>query len=173
MLTLASKLKRDDAGKAGRASGAPESSNRVSIRDRLLTKGTAVKEIPIYFLALLMHYTGPFVHVLTCAICTTVTPKWWFILLFRLLPSFMILLKSQPLVLSWYTITLSGIFGRKFISFPCPEDLFASTRPFVCMSHRSTVTIRTSQVQLQSVLQSFGLHFKCILHQRHKCGWMF
>lgn len=41
MLTLASKLKRDDAGKTGRATGAPESTHRVSIRDRLLTKGTA------------------------------------------------------------------------------------------------------------------------------------
>lgn len=41
MLTLASKLKRDDAGKPGRATGAPESTHRVSIRDRLLTKGTA------------------------------------------------------------------------------------------------------------------------------------
>lgn len=40
MLTLASKLKRDDAGKTGRASGPPESTHRVSIRDRLLTKGT-------------------------------------------------------------------------------------------------------------------------------------
>uniref|UniRef100_A0A3B5K9S0 E2 NEDD8-conjugating enzyme n=1 Tax=Takifugu rubripes TaxID=31033 RepID=A0A3B5K9S0_TAKRU len=42
MLTLASKLKRDDAGKTGRAPGAPESTHRISIRDRLLTKGTAV-----------------------------------------------------------------------------------------------------------------------------------
>lgn len=42
MLTLASKLKREDAGKTGRATGAPESTHRVSIRDRLLTKGTAL-----------------------------------------------------------------------------------------------------------------------------------
>lgn len=40
MLTLASKLKRDDGGKTGRASGASDSTHRVSIRDRLLTKGT-------------------------------------------------------------------------------------------------------------------------------------
>lgn len=39
MLTLASKLKREDGGKTGRASGAPDSTHRVSIRDRLLTKG--------------------------------------------------------------------------------------------------------------------------------------
>ena len=42
MLTLASKLKRDDGGKTGRASGASDSTHRVSIRDRLLTKGTWV-----------------------------------------------------------------------------------------------------------------------------------
>lgn len=42
MLTLASKLKREDGGKTGRASGAPDSTHRVSIRDRLLTKGTWV-----------------------------------------------------------------------------------------------------------------------------------
>lgn len=40
MLTLASKLKRDDGGKTGRATGASDSTHRVSIRDRLLTKGT-------------------------------------------------------------------------------------------------------------------------------------
>lgn len=40
MLTLASKLKKDDGGKTGRASGASDSAHRVSIRDRLLTKGT-------------------------------------------------------------------------------------------------------------------------------------
>lgn len=40
MLTLASKLKREDGGKTGRASGASDSTHRVSIRDRLLTKGT-------------------------------------------------------------------------------------------------------------------------------------
>uniref|UniRef100_A0A3B5M768 E2 NEDD8-conjugating enzyme n=1 Tax=Xiphophorus couchianus TaxID=32473 RepID=A0A3B5M768_9TELE len=39
MLTLASKLKKDDGGKTGRASGASDSTHRVSIRDRLLTKG--------------------------------------------------------------------------------------------------------------------------------------
>ncbi|KAJ4932844.1 hypothetical protein JOQ06_029684 [Pogonophryne albipinna] len=38
MLTLASKLKREDGGKTGRASGASDSTHRVSIRDRLLTK---------------------------------------------------------------------------------------------------------------------------------------
>uniref|UniRef100_A0AAQ6AMJ3 E2 NEDD8-conjugating enzyme n=1 Tax=Amphiprion ocellaris TaxID=80972 RepID=A0AAQ6AMJ3_AMPOC len=42
MLTLASKLKKDDGGKTGRASGASDSTHRVSIRDRLLTKGTWV-----------------------------------------------------------------------------------------------------------------------------------
>lgn len=42
MLTLASKLKRDDGGKTGRASGASDSTHRVSIRDRLLTKGRSI-----------------------------------------------------------------------------------------------------------------------------------
>lgn len=42
MLTLASKLKKEDGGKTGRASGASDSTHRVSIRDRLLTKGTRV-----------------------------------------------------------------------------------------------------------------------------------
>uniref|UniRef100_A0A3Q3VZC6 E2 NEDD8-conjugating enzyme n=1 Tax=Mola mola TaxID=94237 RepID=A0A3Q3VZC6_MOLML len=42
MLTLASKLKRDDGGKTGRVSGASDTTHRVSIRDRLLTKGTLV-----------------------------------------------------------------------------------------------------------------------------------
>ncbi|XP_041858251.1 NEDD8-conjugating enzyme UBE2F isoform X2 [Melanotaenia boesemani] len=41
MLTLASKLKKDDGGKTGRASGASDSTHRVSIRDRLLTKEVA------------------------------------------------------------------------------------------------------------------------------------
>jgi hypothetical protein len=41
MLTLASKLKRDEGVKTGRAPGGPsDSSHRVSIRDRLLIKGT-------------------------------------------------------------------------------------------------------------------------------------
>uniref|UniRef100_A0A3Q2NYA8 E2 NEDD8-conjugating enzyme n=1 Tax=Fundulus heteroclitus TaxID=8078 RepID=A0A3Q2NYA8_FUNHE len=40
MLTLASKLKKEDGGKTGRASGASDSTHRVSIRDRLLTKGS-------------------------------------------------------------------------------------------------------------------------------------
>uniref|UniRef100_A0A3Q3JNE0 E2 NEDD8-conjugating enzyme n=1 Tax=Monopterus albus TaxID=43700 RepID=A0A3Q3JNE0_MONAL len=44
MLTLASKLKRDDAGKTARASGASDSTHRVSIRDRLLTKEVAELE---------------------------------------------------------------------------------------------------------------------------------
>uniref|UniRef100_A0A3Q1F9X3 E2 NEDD8-conjugating enzyme n=1 Tax=Acanthochromis polyacanthus TaxID=80966 RepID=A0A3Q1F9X3_9TELE len=44
MLTLASKLKKDDGGKTGRASGASDSSHRVSIRDRLLTKEVAELE---------------------------------------------------------------------------------------------------------------------------------
>uniref|UniRef100_A0A3B4U6P2 E2 NEDD8-conjugating enzyme n=1 Tax=Seriola dumerili TaxID=41447 RepID=A0A3B4U6P2_SERDU len=44
MLTLASKLKRDDGGKTGRASGASDSTHRVSIRDRLLTKEVAELE---------------------------------------------------------------------------------------------------------------------------------
>ncbi|KAI9536015.1 hypothetical protein NQZ68_038422, partial [Dissostichus eleginoides] len=44
MLTLASKLKRDDGGKTGRASGASDSTHRVSIRDRLLTKGTGTEK---------------------------------------------------------------------------------------------------------------------------------
>ncbi|XP_071328654.1 NEDD8-conjugating enzyme UBE2F isoform X2 [Trachinotus anak] len=44
MLTLASKLKRDDGGKTGRASGTPDSTHRVSIRDRLLTKEVAELE---------------------------------------------------------------------------------------------------------------------------------
>uniref|UniRef100_A0A8C4F8I6 E2 NEDD8-conjugating enzyme n=1 Tax=Dicentrarchus labrax TaxID=13489 RepID=A0A8C4F8I6_DICLA len=44
MLTLASKLKRDDGGKTGRASGASDSAHRVSIRDRLLTKEVAELE---------------------------------------------------------------------------------------------------------------------------------
>ncbi|KAA8593195.1 hypothetical protein FQN60_009311, partial [Etheostoma spectabile] len=44
MLTLASKLKRDDGGKAGRASGASDSAHRISIRDRLLTKEVAELE---------------------------------------------------------------------------------------------------------------------------------
>lgn len=43
MLTLASKLKRDDGGKTGRVPGTSDSTHRVSIRDRLLTKGTRVK----------------------------------------------------------------------------------------------------------------------------------
>lgn len=42
MLTLASKLKKEDGGKTGRASGASDSTHRISIRDRLLTKGTWV-----------------------------------------------------------------------------------------------------------------------------------
>lgn len=42
MLTLASKLKRDDGGKTGRVSGASDTTHRVSIRDRLLTKGILV-----------------------------------------------------------------------------------------------------------------------------------
>nr|XP_019945388.1 PREDICTED: NEDD8-conjugating enzyme UBE2F-like [Paralichthys olivaceus]XP_019945389.1 PREDICTED: NEDD8-conjugating enzyme UBE2F-like [Paralichthys olivaceus]XP_019945390.1 PREDICTED: NEDD8-conjugating enzyme UBE2F-like [Paralichthys olivaceus] len=44
MLTLASKLKREDGGKTGRASGASDSTHRVSIRDRLLTKEVAELE---------------------------------------------------------------------------------------------------------------------------------
>ncbi|XP_031733763.1 NEDD8-conjugating enzyme UBE2F isoform X4 [Anarrhichthys ocellatus] len=44
MLTLASKLKRDDGGKTSRASGASDSAHRVSIRDRLLTKEVAELE---------------------------------------------------------------------------------------------------------------------------------
>ncbi|KAG7235128.1 hypothetical protein INR49_025233 [Caranx melampygus] len=43
MLTLASKLKREDGGKTGRASGASDSTHRVSIRDRLLTKGSSYR----------------------------------------------------------------------------------------------------------------------------------
>lgn len=40
MLTLASKLKRDDGLKGSRASAtAPDSTRRVSVRDRLLVKG--------------------------------------------------------------------------------------------------------------------------------------
>uniref|UniRef100_A0A3Q3B6J2 E2 NEDD8-conjugating enzyme n=1 Tax=Kryptolebias marmoratus TaxID=37003 RepID=A0A3Q3B6J2_KRYMA len=46
MLTLASKLKKDDGGKTGRASGASDSTHRVSIRDRLLTKGTCKASFP-------------------------------------------------------------------------------------------------------------------------------
>nr|XP_061799606.1 NEDD8-conjugating enzyme UBE2F isoform X3 [Nerophis lumbriciformis] len=38
MLTLASKLKRNDGGQTGRAGGASDATHRVSIRDRLLTK---------------------------------------------------------------------------------------------------------------------------------------
>uniref|UniRef100_A0A3Q0S4P5 E2 NEDD8-conjugating enzyme n=1 Tax=Amphilophus citrinellus TaxID=61819 RepID=A0A3Q0S4P5_AMPCI len=45
MLTLASKLKKEDGGKTGRASGASDSTHRVSIRDRLLTKGTWVSAL--------------------------------------------------------------------------------------------------------------------------------
>uniref|UniRef100_A0A8C7YM70 E2 NEDD8-conjugating enzyme n=1 Tax=Oryzias sinensis TaxID=183150 RepID=A0A8C7YM70_9TELE len=41
MLTLARKLKKDDAGKAGRSSATSDSAHRVSIRDRLLTKEVA------------------------------------------------------------------------------------------------------------------------------------
>ncbi|XP_067372172.1 NEDD8-conjugating enzyme UBE2F isoform X1 [Channa argus] len=44
MLTLAGKLRRDDGGKTGRASGASDSTHRVSIRDRLLTKEVAELE---------------------------------------------------------------------------------------------------------------------------------
>ncbi|XP_056145201.1 NEDD8-conjugating enzyme UBE2F isoform X2 [Lampris incognitus] len=44
MLTLASKLKRDDGGKTGRTSGASDSAHRVSVRDRLLTKEVAELE---------------------------------------------------------------------------------------------------------------------------------
>lgn len=44
MLTLASKLKKEDGGKPGRASGASDSTHRVSIRDRLLTKEVAELE---------------------------------------------------------------------------------------------------------------------------------
>uniref|UniRef100_A0A8C6LML8 E2 NEDD8-conjugating enzyme n=1 Tax=Nothobranchius furzeri TaxID=105023 RepID=A0A8C6LML8_NOTFU len=44
MLTLASKLKKEDGGKASRASGASDSTHRVSIRDRLLTKEVAELE---------------------------------------------------------------------------------------------------------------------------------
>ncbi|XP_030614515.1 NEDD8-conjugating enzyme UBE2F isoform X1 [Archocentrus centrarchus] len=44
MLTLASKLKKEDGGKTGRASGASDSTHRVSIRDRLLTKEVAELE---------------------------------------------------------------------------------------------------------------------------------
>uniref|UniRef100_A0A8C3AB66 E2 NEDD8-conjugating enzyme n=1 Tax=Cyclopterus lumpus TaxID=8103 RepID=A0A8C3AB66_CYCLU len=44
MLTLASKLKRDDGGKTVRASGASDSTHRISIRDRLLTKEVAELE---------------------------------------------------------------------------------------------------------------------------------
>ncbi|XP_041118432.1 NEDD8-conjugating enzyme UBE2F-like isoform X3 [Polyodon spathula] len=44
MLTLASKLKRDDAVKSGRSNSATaDSTRRVSIRDRLLVKGSAQK----------------------------------------------------------------------------------------------------------------------------------
>ncbi|KAM9364356.1 NEDD8-conjugating enzyme UBE2F [Pholidichthys leucotaenia] len=45
MLTLARKLKKDDGGKTSRASGAPDSTHRVSIRDRLLTKEVAELEV--------------------------------------------------------------------------------------------------------------------------------
>uniref|UniRef100_A0A3B3BWS4 E2 NEDD8-conjugating enzyme n=1 Tax=Oryzias melastigma TaxID=30732 RepID=A0A3B3BWS4_ORYME len=41
MLTLARKLKKDDGGKAGRSSATSDSTHRVSIRDRLLTKEVA------------------------------------------------------------------------------------------------------------------------------------
>uniref|UniRef100_A0A8C5BGN7 UBC core domain-containing protein n=1 Tax=Gadus morhua TaxID=8049 RepID=A0A8C5BGN7_GADMO len=41
MLTLASKLKREDGGKPSRASATSDSTHRVSIRDRLLTKEVA------------------------------------------------------------------------------------------------------------------------------------
>uniref|UniRef100_A0A4W5ND85 Uncharacterized protein n=1 Tax=Hucho hucho TaxID=62062 RepID=A0A4W5ND85_9TELE len=45
MLTLASKLKRDDGVKTGRPPGGPsDSSHRVSIRDRLLIKEVAELE---------------------------------------------------------------------------------------------------------------------------------
>nr|XP_061799605.1 NEDD8-conjugating enzyme UBE2F isoform X2 [Nerophis lumbriciformis] len=44
MLTLASKLKRNDGGQTGRAGGASDATHRVSIRDRLLTKEVAELE---------------------------------------------------------------------------------------------------------------------------------
>ncbi|XP_075904590.1 NEDD8-conjugating enzyme UBE2F isoform X2 [Nelusetta ayraudi] len=44
MLTLASKLKRDDGGRTARTSAASDSTHRVSIRDRLLTKEVAELE---------------------------------------------------------------------------------------------------------------------------------
>uniref|UniRef100_A0A3Q2DG48 E2 NEDD8-conjugating enzyme n=1 Tax=Cyprinodon variegatus TaxID=28743 RepID=A0A3Q2DG48_CYPVA len=47
MLTLASKLKKEDGGKTGRASGASDSTHRISIRDRLLTK---VSVSPLFLL---------------------------------------------------------------------------------------------------------------------------
>lgn len=46
MLTLASKLKRDDGGRTARTPAASDSTHRVSIRDRLLTKGTWVRASP-------------------------------------------------------------------------------------------------------------------------------
>uniref|UniRef100_A0A8C7MIN2 E2 NEDD8-conjugating enzyme n=1 Tax=Oncorhynchus kisutch TaxID=8019 RepID=A0A8C7MIN2_ONCKI len=47
MLTLASKLKRDEGVKTGRPPGGPsDSSHRVSIRDRLLIKGTCKASFP-------------------------------------------------------------------------------------------------------------------------------
>uniref|UniRef100_A0A3Q2YTI7 E2 NEDD8-conjugating enzyme n=1 Tax=Hippocampus comes TaxID=109280 RepID=A0A3Q2YTI7_HIPCM len=44
MLTLSSKLKRNDGGQTGRAGGVSDATHRVSIRDRLLTKEVAELE---------------------------------------------------------------------------------------------------------------------------------
>ena len=49
MLTLASKLKREDV-RAGRAPGGPsDSSHRVSVRDRLLIKGTLPSHLTLTY----------------------------------------------------------------------------------------------------------------------------
>lgn len=54
MLTLASKLKREEGVRAGRTpAGSNDASHRVSIRDRLLIKGTnAIMETPLVLLLL-------------------------------------------------------------------------------------------------------------------------
>lgn len=58
MLTLASKLKRDDGGRTARTSAASDSTHRVSIRDRLLTKGTWARVIHHKLVG--WQYTGGF-----------------------------------------------------------------------------------------------------------------
>lgn len=171
MLTLASKLKRDDAGKTGRATGAPDSTHRVSIRDRLLTKGTAL--IAGGSLSFWRYQDRVFVVVIVwlCTICTALTSQKGFILIFIFLPwniSVAVLL-MEPMVLSQHE--------KKICSgFLWPAGLFASERPFVCVNQRSQSLSVTDSFDsgLQMVfgwLQAVQLYLSSVMFYFFLLSW--